>query len=198
MTAFPRLKRVSPPTVEPVSLAEAKAWLRYDDSDQDTLINSLIATATAWLDGWDGILGRCLIEQQWRFMPAALPSCGRLRLPFPDCSAVTIEAAESESGPFATVAGLTVGEPWNCGGGAEVTLDGLGNVSAALKVFRVSFKTGFGPAVTDVPASLREAIKVKVADGFRFRESAVQGASNALQVAADLKGLIQPYMVVGP
>jgi len=57
---------VTAPTAMPVSLTEAKAHLRVTSSDEDALITALIASATAYLDGWTGILGRCLMQQIWR------------------------------------------------------------------------------------------------------------------------------------
>ncbi len=59
----------TPPAAEPVSLAEAKAWLKLDTGDDDVLVSSLISAAraraewhtgrafvtqvwTLWLDGW--------------------------------------------------------------------------------------------------------------------------------------------------
>lgn len=57
---------VSPPAILPVSLAEAKEQLRVDVEDDDALILRMLRTAVAHLDGWEGILGKCLVEQQWR------------------------------------------------------------------------------------------------------------------------------------
>lgn len=57
---------VTPPTIKPVTLTEAKAALDIGYSEKDTLITGLIAAATAYLDGWTGILGRALCEQTWR------------------------------------------------------------------------------------------------------------------------------------
>jgi uncharacterized phiE125 gp8 family phage protein len=57
--------QVVAPLVEPISLEQARAHLRIDRYDEDALIASLIAAATAHLDGWSGILGRALINQTW-------------------------------------------------------------------------------------------------------------------------------------
>lgn len=57
---------VIPPTIMPISLAEAKEWLDIGSAAKDAVITGLIASATAHLDGWTGVLGRCLCEQTWR------------------------------------------------------------------------------------------------------------------------------------
>lgn len=58
--------RVTPPAITPVSLAEMKAHLRVDHDDDDAVIGGLLTAAVEYLDGWTGILGRCLVEQTWR------------------------------------------------------------------------------------------------------------------------------------
>ena len=58
--------RVTPPTAEIVSLDDAKAHLRVDHDHEDALIQVYLDAATSWVDGFDGVLGRCVLEQTWR------------------------------------------------------------------------------------------------------------------------------------
>ena len=64
-------RRIVEPTVEPVSLDEAKLHLRVDHSDEDTLIDSLIVTARKQAErvGW---LSCC--TQTWRLFLAGWPT----------------------------------------------------------------------------------------------------------------------------
>lgn len=69
------LSRVLAPESEPISLAEAKLYLRVDGSDEDALIASLV---TAARDAAEEYLHKSLAEQQWRltyedYAPAATP-----------------------------------------------------------------------------------------------------------------------------
>ncbi len=57
---------VTPPADTAVSSSEVKAHLDISYTDKDSLITALIAAATSHLDGWTGILGRCLMTQTWR------------------------------------------------------------------------------------------------------------------------------------
>src|SRR3546814_19020975 len=57
---------VTPPTVDVVTLEEAKLHLRVDVDEDDELIKGLIAAAVGHLEGWPGLLGRVLAEQNWR------------------------------------------------------------------------------------------------------------------------------------
>lgn len=56
------LKLVTAPIEKPVSLAEAKAYLRVDGTSEDALIDSLIGAATSMVEK---ATGRLLITQTW-------------------------------------------------------------------------------------------------------------------------------------
>lgn len=78
---------VTPPTEEPVSLAEAKAALRYQDDLFDPAIEMALRTAREQIDGPDGWLGRALMTQVWDLTLDYLPACG-IDLPLPPLQAV--------------------------------------------------------------------------------------------------------------
>jgi uncharacterized phiE125 gp8 family phage protein len=73
-------RQITPPSAQPVTLAEAKAQVRVDHSDEDALITRLTAAATSYLDGRTGILGRCLVTQTWELTLDAFPD-GEIELP---------------------------------------------------------------------------------------------------------------------
>jgi uncharacterized phiE125 gp8 family phage protein len=57
------LTRVSAPATEPLTLAEAKMYLRIDGDDEDLLIGDLIVAARMVAEEW---LKRSLITQSWK------------------------------------------------------------------------------------------------------------------------------------
>jgi len=61
---------IAPPGEEPVTLAEAKAFCRIDGSDEDALVNALIAAARLQVES---LTGRALITQTWRLTMACAP-----------------------------------------------------------------------------------------------------------------------------
>lgn len=79
--------RVTPPTAQVVTLQDMKEHLRVLHDDEDMLIQSLTDAAVSWMDGWDGVLGRCIMPQTWRISPADLVAGFRL----PDANDVVAE-----------------------------------------------------------------------------------------------------------
>lgn len=79
--------QVTPPA-DLVTLEEAKAQIRELDDFEDGLIEAKIAAAVAWMDGWRGILGRCILTQTWSFTTDRL---GSMTLPFPDVQSAVVK-----------------------------------------------------------------------------------------------------------
>lgn len=80
---------VTPPPSLPVPLAEMKAHLRVVHADDDADIAEKQAGAVAMLDGWGGILGRCIMPQTWAI---DVTGPGPHLLPFPDAENIVAEA----------------------------------------------------------------------------------------------------------
>lgn len=65
-----------PPAETPVDLDEVKAHLRnIDFCDDDAALTMFIQAATQKLDGWGGLLQRCLVAQTWEEGYPAFCSC---------------------------------------------------------------------------------------------------------------------------
>src|SRR3954453_15837594 len=64
-----------PPSAEPWSVAEAKAFLRVEHDDDDAVIAALIAAARGQVEA---LSRRALLVQRWRLVLDAWPSNGRL------------------------------------------------------------------------------------------------------------------------
>lgn len=87
---------ITAPTVEPVSLAEAKAHLRIDIDDDDTLISRLITTARMYLEENRTKPRLAMINQTWEFIADSWPRTDTLVLtPCPLQSVTSIKYTDS-------------------------------------------------------------------------------------------------------
>lgn len=66
------------PAQEPVSLAEARAFLRLDGDAEDALVQTLVTAARLHVEA---ITARAMIAQTWRLVLDARPPDGAVRLP---------------------------------------------------------------------------------------------------------------------
>ncbi|MEP2164192.1 MAG: head-tail connector protein, partial [Nisaea sp.] len=69
---------ITGPALEPVSLADVKAHLRVDASDEDALLTAAIVSARVHVES---ATRRVLIEQGWRIYYDAWPRRRIVRLP---------------------------------------------------------------------------------------------------------------------
>lgn len=192
------LIRITPPSLMPVSLAEAKAALRIDGTDEDALVTRYIAVATAALDGADGLLGRALITSTWKLSLDAFP-LGPIALPLPPTQAVTSityldtsGAQQTLSPSLYTVRGI--GEP----DGATIhrTPGAAWPATLGLPVsVAVSFRCGYGDAATDVPEPIRQAILAAVGTMVTQREGAIVSTATVHDFGAVGSDLIEPYRI---
>ena len=188
------LRLISPPAEAPVSLAEAKAHLRYLAGDQDALISSLVLAATAHLDGRSGILGRAVVTQTWELRLDRFPA--RIELPLPPLQSVTSIVYLDDTGSETTLdPAAYVVEPGHYHGRIRpaygLTWPVPRDESGAV---RIRFLAGYGDA-SDVPAPLKHAILLLVGHWWLNREAAGE-EQFAHPMAVD--ALTLPYRVLSP
>jgi uncharacterized phiE125 gp8 family phage protein len=167
------LTDINPPPAEPISLSEAKAFLRVDHEDEDALIQTLISSAR---DRLETHLNITMIQ---RPMQVAVALGGTIKLPrWPVISIDRVTVDDLTTDDF--VADLRC-RP------ARLTVGSSGSVCA----IEIAFTAGYGIAASDVPAPLRQAMLLLVSQGFEHRD----GAPDSLPLMVD--ALTMPYRVVG-
>src|SRR5262245_16400054 len=82
------LKLITPPTQDPITLAQAKAHLRVVDDDDDALIAALLKSATQHAEAFTGC---AFCDQTWDLYLDAFPTENELeiKIPKPPLIAVT-------------------------------------------------------------------------------------------------------------
>jgi len=189
--------RTTAPAADVVTFDEASIWLRGDGAAQDerAMIDALIASATAHLDGWGGILGRCLINQIW-----AVPYkewSRELRLPFPDVSAATVKYYDANN-VEQTVAGADMAVMSDARGSYVRLSDDYSFPNLyddRDDAVNITLTAGYGANATAVPAPIRTAILLMVAHWFHNREAVAEGGLAELPMG--VSALVSPYRRIG-
>ncbi|WP_420431583.1 head-tail connector protein [Hyphobacterium sp.] len=187
------LQLVTPPAVEPVALAEAKAFLRVASDHEDDLIVQLIAAARQRVEAE---AGRALIMRTYREaidcweVPGRTTGNGKqFRLPMPPlisvASVTTFDTDDSASAwPAEDYFVDTASDP----GRIAVRSGAFPIPGRATAGIEIVFDAGYGAAAEAVPSALREAVMRLTADAYHNREG---GAERPLPLA--VQGLLAPY-----
>lgn len=160
------LKRYSAPAAA-VTLGDAKEHLRYDQSDQDALIERLIATAT---DDVERLTGLRLCTQTWDLVLDAVPCGDVIVLPYGPLQSVTSITSYSTTSVASVMDSASYYlDTWSRPG-RIVLNEGYAWPSSlrAASALVVRFVVGFGDA-NDVPTPAKDAVLHRVAHYFRWR-----------------------------
>lgn len=185
---IPRLKTPPVPLIE---LALLKEHIKVDWDTEDTTIQSYLDAAIARLDGYSGVLGRCLVSQVW------VADCEgwerRILLPFPDVSAVTINYVDEAGGEQeVSPSAFEVVETFE---GSSVVFRSSfvfpGLVDDSIIPITIEMTAGYADP-NDVEAPLKSAILLLAAHLYQNREAVITGAnSSALPIGVSV--LIASY-----
>ncbi|WP_299647992.1 hypothetical protein [uncultured Jannaschia sp.] len=180
--------RVGEPVAPILTLADAKAACNVELDHQDELIGNLVRAAASHLDGYSGILGRCMVTQTWRYGFSSL--AGRIALVMPDAQSIVAATYRDPNGAGQTI----VPELFRIeeeAAGAVLTYVGASlGVERVAYPFSIDIKFGYGVAA-QVPEVLRTACRLMVAHWFN---QLMLGNAEALQAPpAMAEGMIAPF-----
>jgi uncharacterized phiE125 gp8 family phage protein len=171
------LTTLTEPVNEPVTLVEAKAYLRVDNTDEDTLIGTLITAARQWVESY---LDRALILRQLVLRLDTFPV--EIELPQPPLSSSGTTTAISltytlETGTTATLSSSDyridrTSTPGvlrqNYSGSWPGHLNDYNSIA-------VNYWAGFGSGAGDIPPAIKNAILLMVGHLFENRSAVVTG-----------------------
>lgn len=158
----------TPPAIEPITLAEAKAHLRVDGTDDDAYITALITAARERIEDY---LDRALIQQTLVYTRDRWPQGNEIALPggkvlsvvsitYKDTAGIehpfTGYLADTESVPGRIV--LAYGASWP------------GDALHPLNPVRIEYTAGYGSAAANVPQKIKQAILLLIGHLYEHRE----------------------------
>lgn len=183
----------TPPAEAPVSLAEAKAHLRVDWTDEDSIIQSYLDAAIAVLDGPTGWLGRAMCAQSWQHV-CAKPDCGKVWLTAQPNALTSIYYLEptTKVETLATLADFRV----HSDGYRFAVVPKTGKEWPAHAVrsdaLKLTYTTGYGGS-SAVPKPIKQAVLLLVGHWFKEREAATVVAMRELPFG--VQALLNTYKV---
>jgi len=187
-------KLMTPPAVEPVTLADFKAHAKIDDASDDVLIGALLCGARQWCEHYTR---RAFITQSWTLSVSKTPDGDRIPLPrapllsvsavrlFNDADQMTIWSADhyyvqGDSEPACLV--LRNGADWPV-------------FDRAADSLHIEYVAGYGPSADDVPEAIRLAIKQLALHWYEFRGESIV-ASGMAQPPLTVEALLNPYRLL--
>jgi uncharacterized phiE125 gp8 family phage protein len=176
-----------PPAAEPLTLAEARGFLRVETDEDDALIAALVAAARLHVEAQTGL---ALITQSWRMVLDRWPECGRIAVRPAPLRSVTAARVYDRDGHALAVdpqgfvpdlaAMMLAFVPW--------AMPLPTRIAAGIEIDVV---VGFSDAASNVPEPLRHAIRLLVAHWYENR--GVVAADARATVPSTVAALLGPY-----
>jgi uncharacterized phiE125 gp8 family phage protein len=177
VTPYRSLVRVTPPTVDPVTLAEAKVQCRVDTNADDAYIQSLVRLATTMVEG---LLDVSLITQTWQasydlfpiwaiILPRMPLAAGEITVTYRlgDGTTRVLSSAANDFQVDTNVVPGRIYPKWATSWPAT-----RGDENSVV----VRYPTGYGATAADVPPEAKHLIMVLVAHFYDSRQPTAPGS----------------------
>lgn len=181
----------SGPSVEPITLDEAKSFLRVDGNDEDTLISSLITAARIHVEV---SLSQGLITQSWSYLVDSWPATRELTLTMKPIQSIA-EIVTYNQNDVATTYAADNYDVDILSDRARIFIKNASVPPAPGRYangIEIKMVVGYGSLASDVPEPIRQALRLLVTHWFENREPVMFGQS-ALQVPNSIESLLSPY-----
>lgn len=193
------IKVESPPPVEPITLTEAKAHLRYDLSDEDDLVEALIVSARQWCEEYTR---RKFITQTVSHTLDTFP-CGVWELQGGNVQSISsITYIDAAGDPQIMPASDYISELTQLPARVEPAPgEAWPATQRRIGAATITYVVGYEPELgspTDyaaaVPRPIRHAMLMLLAHMFENREAVAYGNPSEMPLAVE--PLLQPYRVM--
>ena len=173
------------PASEPLSLAEAKTWLKLDAPDEDDLIRALIIAARLTVEAE---IGQVLMAQNWRLIADAWPGETLLVRIGAIITVIGARVFDASNTPTSLPLNAFTILPERAPAALRISM--LPTPGRAKAGIEIDLRLGFGETATDVPEPIRLAIRQLVALWFEHRGDAGTGEGG---LPASIRLLLQPF-----
>lgn len=176
------LRLVTPPTVEPVSIADIKADFRVDAADDDARLDRHISEAREWVEKR---IQTKLLTQTWELILDEFP-CDEITLPFGPVQSITSIKYDDSEGDEQTFDPTRYRVDIYSNAPRIFAVDAWPTTAAYANALRVRFVAGF-VSVDLVPWPVKVAIRLKVQEFYDHedRSSAIHNMlTNYYQMVA--------------
>lgn len=174
-----QLNRLCTPVQELVSLEELKEHMRIEHDDEDSLLRGLQRSAYDWVEQFTS---RSLLSTKWCFtsLPSKVKGEIGLCLPFPNLLRIESVNHICTTANKERVKRFIIENKYNF---SHICLLNKG------MPIEVIYEAGFGPLIENVPAPIRQAIKVLSAHWYENREGSMRGILDTVRT------FLHPYQV---
>lgn len=176
------------PAVEPITLAEARSYLRLDGSDEDELVAALVVAARLTVERATRLL---LIEQRWRYRVDRWPAGRTVALPLSPVMAVEAVRVTLAGAAVASAAAEDLRLDASADPARLLVAASVADPAATRGGIEIDLVCGFGAAAAAVPEPLRLAIRRLVAHWFERRGDDDRPASAGL--TDEVAVLVAPF-----
>lgn len=180
---------VTAPAVEPLSLAEARDWLKIDGNQDDTVIAALIVSARLAIEAATGLM---LISQRWSLRLDAWPHTGVLALAHAPLQSVVALRVIGSGGQVTSLPPSWIGIAPARRPRLVLNSD-LPATDRVAHGIEVECQFGYGDAPSSVPQPLRLAMRMLVAFWHENRGDGI--AATASRWPDPVSALLQPFML---
>jgi uncharacterized phiE125 gp8 family phage protein len=187
------LRKITDATVEPITLAEAKAHMRIVSSADDTFITLLITTARTMCEER---LKRSLLPTTWEMNIDAFPEAGYFILRRPRVISITSLKYIDTAGVLQTMSGslYTLDDRKEPGYLVPAYNTSWPSTRAVPNAVTVTYVSGYADAAA-VPTPIKQWLKVYVAEMYEQREATVIGPGLGILRIPYIDRLLDVYAV---
>ncbi len=208
------LVQTSTPGIEPVSLVDAKNFLRVDAdlTADDTLISLLIGAARRYAEAYTG---RSFISQGWRLILDSFPGYGitgtewgvpfshpRNAVLFEKGPLISVDSIVYTAMDQSTVTVLSPGAPdyaIDLAGAVPRMTPGFGRVwpipLPQIGAVQINYTAGYGTTAASVPEGIRHWMLMRISTLYENREEVAILGRGKVDPLPFVDGLLDPYRV---